>query len=175
MATEAAASSSSTAEKPEDEDPKQLFPPRRNFLVTGANKGIGKEVARQIGQMPDHVVILGCRNHERGLAAERELQAEGCNCVYSYLDLKDWDSICATRDYIQTNWGRLDSLVNNAAISYEDTTLYGKVEHVPFEQRVRDFEAALPWLAPNVPSILFSCPEVVLAGDAGWGARCRRD
>lgn len=110
---------------------------QRVALVTGANKGIGKEIARSLGMVPDQVVILACRNKQLGMAAEQELQACGCNCVFSRLDLTDWDSICATRDFVQSQFGRLDALVNNAAISFNDPTLFGRVEFTPFEVRAR--------------------------------------
>ena len=110
---------------------------QRVCLVTGANQGIGKEIARELGKIPDHVVVLACRNEQAGMAAVQELQAEGCNCCFSRLDLKDWDSICRTREFVEQNFGRLDALVNNAAISFKDPTLYGRTEFTPFERRVR--------------------------------------
>ena len=42
---------------------------KRVVLVTGANKGIGKEIARTVGLLPDHVVVLGCRDEALGDAA----------------------------------------------------------------------------------------------------------
>ena len=105
---------------------------KRVVLVTGANKGIGKEIARTIGALPDHVVVLGCRNEELGNKAAADLQADGCDCCFSRLDLCDESSIVTTRDFIERNYGRLDALVNNAAICFNDPTLYGKCEYTPF-------------------------------------------
>ena len=106
---------------------------KRVVLVTGANKGIGKELARTVGLLPDHVVVLGCRDEALGAAAAKELRAAGCDCDCSRLDLLDADSIASTRDFIQERFGRLDALVNNAAICFNDPTLYGKVPHTPFQ------------------------------------------
>ena len=108
---------------------------QRVVLVTGANKGIGKEIARTLGFLPDHFVVLGCRDEALGNAAVAELRAAGCDCAFTRLDLLDAASIASTRDFIQDTFGRLDGLVNNAAICFNDPTLYGKVPHTPFQQQ----------------------------------------
>ena len=108
---------------------------KRVVLVTGANKGIGNEIARALGSLPYHTVVLGCRNEALGNAAAAELQAAGCSCAFSRLDLCDVGSITATREFIEQNYGRLDVLVNNAAVCFNDPTLYGKVPHTPFQQQ----------------------------------------
>ena len=48
---------------------------QRVCLVTGANKGIGKEIARSLGSLPCHAVVLGCRDEQLGMAAAAELTA----------------------------------------------------------------------------------------------------
>ena len=108
---------------------------QRVVLVTGANKGIGKEIARTLGFLPDHFVVLGCRDEALGNAAVAELRAAGCDCAFTRLDLLDVASIASTRDFIQDTFGRLDGLVNNAAICFNDPTLYGTVPHTPFQQQ----------------------------------------
>ena len=102
---------------------------QRVALITGGNKGIGKEIARKLIS-DDFVVLIGCRNTELGAAAASELQ-----CASTRLDLTDLESIASTREYIANEYGRLDMLVNNAAICFNDPTLYGCVEHHTFEMQ----------------------------------------
>lgn len=82
-------------------------------LVTGANRGIGKEIARQLGQL-GHTVLVGARNPDGTTAAE--LAAEGIDAREVRLDVRDQASIEAAAKEIEAGHGRLDVLVNNAAI-----------------------------------------------------------
>ena len=88
-------------------------------LVTGANKGIGLEIARQLGRL-GFMVLIGARGAERGLAAEQELRAEGLDAVLLLLDVTDQASIDAAARVVEDRYGRLDVLVNNAAIAIDD-------------------------------------------------------
>lgn len=103
--------------------------------MTGANKGIGYEIARQIGAEKDTLCILGCRNTELGQAALSKLQNQGCNVALVKIDLKDVDSIQAAAKEIQDKYGTCDVLINNAAVCFNDPTLYGKVPHTPFDKQ----------------------------------------
>jgi carbonyl reductase 1 len=102
--------------------------PKRVALVTGANKGIGFEIAKQLSAA-GITTILACRTNGKEAAASL-----GCEHAV-YLDLTDDASIAQCRDYVQQTFGKLDVLVNNAAICFNDPTLYGKVPHTPFEQQ----------------------------------------
>jgi NAD(P)-dependent dehydrogenase (short-subunit alcohol dehydrogenase family) len=82
-------------------------------LVTGANKGIGKEIARQL--LAEGVtVLLGSRNAERGRLAAEEL---GARTVL--LDVTDQSSVDSAAKLVERDFGRLDVLVNNAGINPE--------------------------------------------------------
>ena len=85
-------------------------------LVTGANKGIGKETARQLAAL-GITVWLGARDDERGRAAEAELEAEGGDVRRVVLDVTDPATIAAAVERIVAERGQLDILVNNAGVS----------------------------------------------------------
>lgn len=86
---------------------------KRITLVTGANQGVGLQVAKELVANGD-TVLLGSRNFERGEAAAAQL---GAGAIPIQLDVTDLASIAAAAERIRTEFGRLDLLVNNAGIS----------------------------------------------------------
>ena len=91
---------------------------RRVALVTGANRGIGFEVCRQLGGL-GYAVVLGSRDRERGEVAAGRLRGEGLDVEACQLDVADADSVASAADAIRREHGRLDALVNSAAILYD--------------------------------------------------------
>jgi NAD(P)-dependent dehydrogenase (short-subunit alcohol dehydrogenase family) len=91
-------------------------PSKRVALITGANKGIGFEIARQIGRT-GVTVLLGARNKAAGEEAATTLTAEGIDARFIAIDVADYASIEAAAGSITTSFGRLDILVNNAGIN----------------------------------------------------------
>ncbi|OUJ11659.1 SDR family oxidoreductase [Acetobacter sp. DsW_063] len=87
----------------------------RIALVTGSNKGIGLEIARQLAQAGIHVII-GVRNSERAKAAIADLASQGLDVASVRIDLTDHTSIAAAAEMIRNRYGQLDILVNNAGI-----------------------------------------------------------
>ncbi|MFE3059784.1 SDR family oxidoreductase [Nocardia sp. NPDC059239] len=85
-------------------------------FITGANKGIGYETARQLAAR-GMTVLLGARDPELGQAAAAKLRAEGADAHFVRIDVADEQSIAAAAAQIEADFGRLDVLVNNAAIS----------------------------------------------------------
>ena len=85
-------------------------------LVTGGNKGIGREIAQQLGDAGVHV-ILGARDPERGKSAVAELASSGISVETLRLDLNDEATIAAAAEQIANKHGRLDILVNNAGVA----------------------------------------------------------
>ena len=87
-------------------------------LVTGANRGIGLEVCRQLAERGYHV-ILGARSLEKGQATAAQLEREGVRVYPRQLDVADEGSVRALAAALETHDGRLDVLVNNAGIHYD--------------------------------------------------------
>ncbi|GHO63271.1 dehydrogenase [Ktedonobacter sp. SOSP1-52] len=85
-------------------------------LITGANKGIGFETARQLGQQ-GICVIIGARDKARGEEAVQKLAALDVQATFVELDVTDEKSISRAAQYIAETFGRLDILINNAGIS----------------------------------------------------------
>lgn len=87
-------------------------------LITGGNKGLGKEIGRQLGAL-GYTVVLSARNEHAGSAAVAELVAAGCDAHTVRLEVTSPDDIAALVSYLETTFGKLDVLVNNAGISME--------------------------------------------------------
>jgi len=83
----------------------------KRALVTGANKGIGFEIARELGKN-DCAIFLGARDERRGLQAVENLKKDGIEARFVKIDLHDFDTLHATTGKV----GTLDILVNNAGI-----------------------------------------------------------
>lgn len=96
-------------------------------LITGANRGIGCETARELGEL-GMVVLLGSRDLEKGKAAAAKLTAKGITAEAIKLDMTDPADHAAAFDYIEKQYGKLDVLVNNAAIAIKDRSPYVPVE-----------------------------------------------
>ena len=84
-------------------------------LISGANKGIGYEIARGLGAKKIKVLV-GARDERRGQAAVDKLKAEGYDARYVKLDVTDHDTIRSAATWIEKEFGRLDILVNNAGV-----------------------------------------------------------
>ena len=89
------------------------MPDKRIALVTGANQGVGVQVAKEL-VANGVTVLVGSRNFERGESAAREV---GAGAIALQLDVTDRVSIAEAAERIRNEFGRLDLLVQNAAIS----------------------------------------------------------
>ena len=121
-------------------------------LVTGANKGIGKATARALAER-GLTVLMGARCAERGAAAAAELAQQGLSVVPVHLDVTSEADVSALAEMIGREYGRLDSLVNNAGVFVGAPVTGTRLAdfRILFETNV--FGAAimintlLPWLA----------------------------
>ena len=84
-------------------------------LITGANKGIGFEVARQFGAQ-GVTVFLGARDRYLGRVAEEKLKANGADACFIELDVTKPETISRAAEQLRAEHGRLDILVNNAGV-----------------------------------------------------------
>ena len=101
-------------------------------LISGANKGIGLEIARGLARAGHHVLI-GCRDPAAGERAAATIRADGGRADPLPLDVTDDASIAAAAETIGERFGHLDVLVNNAG-----TALDGRVPDVPLRSVFRD-------------------------------------
>jgi NAD(P)-dependent dehydrogenase (short-subunit alcohol dehydrogenase family) len=88
---------------------------KKVILVTGANKGIGLEIVRQLARL-GHDVILTARDKKRGKEAVEKLVEENLTAQFIQLDITDTRSIQTAVEQIKQKVGRVDVLINNAAI-----------------------------------------------------------
>ncbi len=90
-------------------------------LITGANKGIGLETARQLAQQ-GITVLVGARDGAKGEAAAAELRGEGLDARALAIDVTDAASIAKAASAVEKAFGRLDILINNAGVMLDDMT-----------------------------------------------------
>ena len=91
---------------------------KRIALITGANKGIGLQVSRELALL-GHTVLIGARSKARGTEVEKNFTEEGLHAVFVPIDVTDHSTIEAAANLIGERFGRLDVLINNAGIALE--------------------------------------------------------
>lgn len=101
----------------------------RVAVVTGGNRGIGLEVCRELARR-GLMVVLASRDEARGQAAARRLGEEGLEVVSQVLDVTREESVRGLADTLEARLGRVDVLVNNAAVLLGEL---GDVLRVPVE------------------------------------------
>jgi len=90
----------------------------RVAFITGANKGLGFEIARQLGQQ-GVTVVLGARDKAKANAAADKLKSDGIDAHAVKLEVTNEADVAALPDFFKSKFGRLDILVNNAGVALD--------------------------------------------------------
>ncbi|CCB85922.1 putative uncharacterized protein [Parachlamydia acanthamoebae UV-7] len=104
-------------------------------FITGANRGLGFETARELGEK-GITVILGSRDKAKGEAAAEKLKAKGITAIAFPFDINQFSDHQAIYKYIETHFGKLDILVNNAGIWLESKDIHGANQTSAISQEV---------------------------------------
>jgi len=110
---------------------------KRVALVTGSNRGIGFDICRQLGQA-GYVVVATARDAAKGARTEQALRAEGVEAHFHPLDVTAAEGARQAAGFVARELGRLDALVNNAAVSIDSEE---SLEHVDLDIMRQTLEA----------------------------------
>jgi NAD(P)-dependent dehydrogenase (short-subunit alcohol dehydrogenase family) len=140
---------------------------QKTALVTGANKGIGFEVVRELARLGLRV-FLGARNAKAGRAAAEKLSSEG-GVTFLEIDVSDAESIRRAAEEFTGHANRLDVLVNNAGILLDEDKSALTITPEIFEKTLRTNTLG-PWLVAQafVPLLKKSpAPRIVNVSSSG--------
>jgi NAD(P)-dependent dehydrogenase (short-subunit alcohol dehydrogenase family) len=140
---------------------------QKTALVTGANKGIGFEVARQLARQSFRV-FLGARNENAGRAAVEKLREDG-DVIFLKIDIADANSIRAAAEEFSRQSDRLDVLVNNAGILLDEDKSALTMTPEIFETTLRTNTLG-PWLVAQTFAPLLKksqAPRIVNVSSGG--------
>jgi len=116
------------------------MPAKKIAIVTGGNRGIGREIARQL-MKADMYVVIGCRSEPKCAMAVDDLQRESANIAGFQLDVNDTKSVRRFVEHVERAHGKPAILVNNAGVYPEKTE--AKVEDTPTSVWRETFETNL--------------------------------
>lgn len=111
-------------------------------LISGANKGLGLETARQLGKL-GYAVLLGSRDALKGEVAARQLRDDGVDARVVKLDVTRQAEIDAAAAMVEREFGKLDVLVNNAGVMIEKGWTKNTTSETTMENLRATFETNL--------------------------------
>lgn len=126
-------------------------------LVTGANRGIGLEISRQLAQSGWHVVMTS-RDASAGEEACHTLASEGAEVSHERLEVTDATSASTLVEKVAARHGGLDALVNNAGVAFDgfDAEVARRTIDINFFGPLRVYDAFLPHLRPGGRVVMLS-------------------
>jgi NAD(P)-dependent dehydrogenase (short-subunit alcohol dehydrogenase family) len=149
-------------------------------LITGANKGIGFEVAKQLAKQ-GYFVYMGCRNKANADAAVAKLQSEGItNIAFIEIDVTDTASVKKAAEELNSQLTSLDVLINNAGISGSfaqnpiniEMDLVDKIFNTNIKGVIRTTQGFLPLLKksenPRIVNVSSDLGSLTLQSDPNW-------
>lgn len=143
---------------------------RKVAIVTGANRGIGFEICKELSNQGIQV-ILTARDSQKGKATIEDLTALGLNVDFHPLDVSDIESIQKLAHYVQQKYGGLDILINNAGVMIDRTQSIIEAEVNVIRQTMEvNFYGVLNMVQQFVPMMHHSDTSRVINLSSGLGA-----
>src|SRR4029434_6240496 len=103
---------------------KKMSTEKKVAFITGGNRGLGLQTARELGKL-GIVVVIGSRDPKKGKTAAATLRSEGIAAESLRCDVTKPEDRRAIRDYFERRYGKLDILINNAGVLMEGENTSG--------------------------------------------------
>lgn len=139
---------------------------KKIVLVTGANKGIGFETVKQLARL-GHEVLLAARDERKGKEALIALQKENLKAHFVSLNITDLSSIKTAVTSVKNEFGRLDVLINNAAILLKEDRSLLKNDWLTIEQSLQTDAVAQLIVTREFLPLLRSGSRIIMTSSGG--------
>lgn len=139
---------------------------RKVILVTGANKGIGFEIVKQLAKL-GHEVLLATRNEQNGREALKVLEKENLTAHVVKVDITNEASIKMAVSMVQQQFGRLDVLINNAAILLKEDQSLLKNDWLVIENSIQTDAMAQLMVTRHFHSLLTKASRIIMTSSGG--------